>query len=223
MNWNTYFAAIGNDNEWTNGRIVGFNGVFDGRGYAIDNMIMDVAINGLVGTVLNANGVVRNLSLTNVTLWGCGGGIAYAGCGTIENVYMTVKAIANGSGNDWSSPFLSNDSMGEYKVKNSIVIYGDGAFYTGTDHATALGHLHPACGGFNNVYAIGAPSDVATVKRCPESCCGSTDTCIYGSYADASAFKDAVTVSAENGWDMSYWTVDANGIAIPVSLVKDAE
>lgn len=223
MNWNTYFTAIGNDNEWINGRIVGFNGVFDGRGYAIDNMIMDVAINGLVGTVLNANGVVRNLSLTNVTLWGCGGGIAYAGCGTIENVYMTVKAIANGSGNDWSSPFLSNDSMGEYKVKNSIVIYGDGAFYTGTDHATALGHLHPACGGFNNVYAIGAPSDVATVKRCPESCCGSTDTCIYGSYADADAFKDAVTVSAENGWDMSYWTVDTNGVAIPVSLVKNAE
>lgn len=223
MNWTTYYSAIGNDNNWTNGRVVGFNGVFDGRGYAIDNMIMDVAINGLVGTVLNANGVVRNLSLTNVTLWGCGGGIAYAGCGTIENVYMTVKAIANGSGNDWSSPFLSNDSMGEYTVKNSIVIYGEGAFYTGTDHATALGHLHPACGGFRNVYAIGAPSDVATVKRCPESCCGSTDTCIYGSYADASAFKDAVTVSAENGWDMSYWTLDANGIAIPISLVKDAE
>ncbi len=222
MNWGTYWDAIGNDTEWLNGRVVGFNGVFDGRGHVIYNMIMDVYVNGLVGTVLNANGIVRNLSLVDVTLWGCGGGIAYAGCGTIENVYMTVKAIANGSGNDWSSPFLSNDSMGEYTVKNSVVVYGDGAFYNGTDHATALGHLHPGCGGFKNVYAIGAPSDVATVKRCPESCCG-TDTCVYGSYADAAAFKDSVTVSAENGWDMSYWTVDANGVAIPISLVKESE
>ena len=31
---------------------------------------------------------------------------------------------------------------------------------------------------------------------------------------------EAVTVSEENGWDMDYWTVDSNGIAIPKALAE---
>ena len=196
----------------------GFNGIFDGRGYCIDNGVWTVNESGIVGTTMNKDGIVRNLSLTNVTHNGGGGLICFAGAGTIENVFVTVKSIANGGQWAGSAVFHAQDSMGTLRIEDCVAIFLDGAIPTAPEYLYPLGSFHTNYGILNRVYAIGVPSNITAIRALSVQT-GAPD--ITGSYATAADFAAAVTVSAENGWDMSYWTTDANGAPIPKTLVSD--
>lgn len=211
------FENAGQGGNFTNGRIVGFKGVFDGRGHCIDNATFNFRVSGLVGTTLHQEGIVRNLSLTNIVHGGGSGLICYAGCGRIENVYITIKGITNIEGNDRSAAFISNDCMGETRVVNCVAVYLDGSLPEDITNTFALGSFHLGYGILNNVYAIGMPADKAINTL---SDCGAGGD-IYGSFETAEAFAAAVEVTKDNGWDTDYWTVDSNGIAIPKALLAE--
>ncbi len=84
--------------DWTNGLVHGFQGVFDGKGHNVDGLSIDegTECGGLFG-VLNAKGCVRNASFTNASVAANSGLICVAGAGTIENVYIQYSSIGAGS------------------------------------------------------------------------------------------------------------------------------
>lgn len=84
-----------NGAEMIDGRVVrGYNGTFDGNGHTISNL------NGLFSGTLGADGVIRDLTLENVTLEMTDGYAIYAGglvsqCyGTVENCHVSGELIA---------------------------------------------------------------------------------------------------------------------------------
>ena len=213
------FENAGKGGSFTNGNEVGFMGVFDGRGYCISNATLHYPVGGLVGTTLHRDGVVRNLSVTNVIHDGGSGVICYAGNGRIENVYITIKSVTNtaGGNNDKTGGIISNDCMGAMRVVNCMVVYLEDSLPEDTAKTYALGSFHLGYGILKNVYAVGMPSDKAINVLSNTGTGGD----VYGSYETAEAFAEAVAVSSENGWDMSFWTVDENGIATPRTLLAD--
>ena len=66
------------------------------------------------------------------------------------------------------------------------------------------------------MYAVGEGMTKDTVIRILSNTNAGGD--VYGGYADAAAFAAEVTVSAENGWDMDFWTTTAAGLPIPKTL-----
>ncbi len=84
-----------NGAEMIDGRVVwGYNGTFDGNGHTISNL------NGLFSGTLGEDGVIRDLTLKNVTLEMTDGYAIYAGglvnhCyGTVENCHVSGDLIA---------------------------------------------------------------------------------------------------------------------------------
>ncbi len=74
-------------------RLAVFNGIFDGRGYAIKNAKFT---NGFI-TNLGDPGVIRNLALINCSPNGGGGILGNYGRGTVENCYISGSLGASGS------------------------------------------------------------------------------------------------------------------------------
>ena len=105
--------------------------------------------------------------------------------------------------------------MAAARVVNCFVKF-DSAPAVGTAGFTGMGSYHLGYGILNNVYAVGIPAEQA-IKVISNA--GGGD--VYGAYATASEFAQAVTVSAENGWDMNFWTVGADGLPLPKTLVSE--
>ncbi len=198
--------------QWLNGRNGGFRGVFDGRGHAISNLTMSKWCDSFLG-LLATQGTIKNIAFTNVTLGGSTSVIALGGEGKIQNVYATIKAYSNGNKNDSTGVFLSRDSMGGARLVNCFVKFDCATAVT--DGFKALGSYHLGYGILKNVYAVGEGMTKDTVIRILSNTNAGGDT--YGGYADAAAFAAEVTVSAENGWDMDFWTT-ADGLPIPKTL-----
>ena len=203
--------------SFRNGRTGGFRGVFDGRGHVIDNLNMAEWNGSFAGQIATA-GVVKNIVFTNVTLGGAASLIAPGGDGRIENVYAHIVSVTagNGSNHDKTGTFFGQDTMGEARVVNCFALFeptpstsvgGDTGF-------TGLGKYHLGYGILNNMYAVGLPTGNGFVTLTTG---GGTDGG-YGAYATAEEFAAAVTVDADNGWDMTFWTTDSDGLPIPVTL-----
>ena len=201
--------------EFRNGNTGGFRGVFDGRGYTIDNLHITSWTGSFCG-LISQQGVIRNVSFTNVILDPATCLISIAGNGRIENIYAHILSASSGSASnsDKTGVFFGQDTMAAARVVNCFVKFesvsgeGDGGF-------TGMGAYHLGYGILNNVYAVGiAPSQAISVI----SNAGTGD--VYGAYRTAEEFAAAVTVSEANGWDMEYWTTDADGLPIPRTLLE---
>ena len=92
------------DNTWQNTARFGFKGVFDGKGYNVDGMVVKgrskksdggTASGGFVG-YMNNDGVVKNISFTNAGLHENSGFITSFGGGLIENVSIQFKFLGIG-------------------------------------------------------------------------------------------------------------------------------
>ena len=199
--------------QWNNGRTGGFRGTFDGRGHKISNLTVAKWNGSLMGQ-LATEGIVKNVVFTDVTLNAATSLISPGGEGKIQNVYATIKAYSNGTANDSTGVFLSRDSMGGARLVNCFVKFDCATVVT--DGFKALGSYHLGYGMLKNVYAVGEGMTKDTVIRVLSNTNAGGDT--YGGYADAAAFTAEVTVSAENGWDMDFWTTTADGLPIPKSL-----
>lgn len=199
--------------QWLNGNSGGFRGVFDGRGHAISNLTMSKWCDSFLG-LLAAQGTIKNIAFTNVTLAGSTSVIALGGCGRIENAYVEIAAYSNGNAVDSTGIFLARDCMGSARLVNCFVKFNCAT--TVTDGFNGLGKYHLGYGILKNVYAVGEGMTKDTVIRILTNTNAGGD--VYGGYADAAAFAAEVTVSAENGWDMDFWTTTADGLPIPKTL-----
>ncbi len=199
--------------SWNNGRTGGFRGTFDGRGHVLSNYTI-TSWNGSFTGQLAAAGVVKNLAFTGVTLKGATALIAHGGCGRIENVYAEIAAYSNGTAGDSTGLFLARDCMGEARVVNCFVKFNCATAVT--DGFNGLGKYHLNYGILKNVYAVGAGMTKDSVIKIVSTGTGTAD--VYGGYETATAFAAEVTVSAENGWDMDFWTVTSDGLPIPKTL-----
>ena len=199
--------------QWNNGRTGGFRGTFDGRGHKISNLTVAKWNGSLMGQ-LATEGIVKNVAFTDVTLNAATSLISPGGEGKIQNVYATIKAYSNGNPGDSTGVFISRDSMGGARLVNCFVKFDCATAVT--EGFKALGSYHLGYGVLKNVYAVGEGITKDTVIRILSNTNAGGDT--YGGYADAAAFAAEVTVSAENGWDMDFWTTTADGLPIPKSL-----
>lgn len=199
--------------QWNNGRTGGFRGTFDGRGHKISNLTVAKWNGSLMGQ-LATEGIVKNVAFTDVTLNAATSLISPGGEGKIQNVYATIKAYSNGNAGDSTGVFLSRGCMGGARLVNCFVKFNCAT--TVTDGFNGLGKYHLGYGILKNVYAVGEGMTKDTVIRILSNTNAGGD--VYGGYADAAAFATEVTVSAENGWDMDFWTTTADGLPIPKTL-----
>ena len=210
------------DDRWAYGGAVGFRGTFDGRGHTIKGLTVEGGTGSVFG-VLTATGIVRNIIFTDYTAKS-GGGAITAGCmGKIENIYIAAKEVEAGdSGNDKTALVCSHQTEWETRIKNVFVRYDKGV--ANNSNTMLLGQFHMRRNLLNNVYCIGQTGS-DTVKGTAAvgiiSQDGNADD-VWGAFANAEAMKDAnVQVSAENGWDMNFWTSDADGLPIPKTLANN--
>lgn len=196
-----------------NGRIAGFKGIFDGRGYNIDGLaIPDNSIaSGVFGGVLHSEGVVKNVSFTNVFHNGWGGFLCNGGNGRFENVYVQVMYLGRGDANNFSGIFFAKDTMGDARIKNCFV---EVKAVEDQTYISGLGRLHEGFGAIENGYVVGLTNAYLPLTQ-------GTPYATAKAFATRDAMKEAnIGITAENGWDMSFWTTDADGLPIPKNLLK---
>ncbi len=220
-----WYGNMHDTNTWTplpqyaglnfrDGNSGGFRGVFDGRGFTIDKLNITTWTGSFCGQIAQA-GIIRNVVFTNTTVAAGASLISVGGNGRIENIYVHISSIGAGSAVDSSGVFFGSDTMAAARVVNCFVKF-DSAPEAGSAGFTGMGSYHLGYGILNNVYAVGIPAEQA-IKVLSNA--GGGDA--YGAYATASEFAKAVTVSAENGWDMNFWTVGSDGLPLPKTLVSE--
>lgn len=201
--------------EYRNGRTGGFRGTFDGRGHKISKLKLSKWNDSFVGQIANA-GVFKNVAFTGVTLGEATSLVSTSGAGRIENVYAEIDAYSDGNGGnlDKTGVLFGQDTMGETRVVNCFVKFNCETAVT--EGFTGLGRYHLNFGILKNVYAVGTGMTKDSVIKIASTGTGTAD--VYGGYETAEAFAAEVTVSAENGWDMDFWTTTADGLPIPKTL-----
>lgn len=201
--------------EYRNGRTGGFRGTFDGRGHKISKLKLSKWNDSFVGQIANA-GVFKNVAFTGVTLGEATSLVSTSGTGRIENVYAEIDAYSDGNGGnlDKTGVLFGQDTMGETRVVNCFVKFNCETAVT--EGFTGLGRYHLNFGILKNVYAVGTGMTKDSVIKIASTGTGTAD--VYGGYETAEAFAAEVTVSAENGWDMDFWTTTADGLPIPKTL-----
>lgn len=121
--------------EYTDDLSRGFRGVFDGMGYNVDGLIVGAndtpngqESGGLFGYI-SKQGIVRNVSFTNATVYANNGFLCSYGDGTIENVSISYKQI--GIGHDvrglntnnmrYTGSFFTQVAGSNATVKNCLI------------------------------------------------------------------------------------------------------
>ncbi|MBQ2986407.1 MAG: hypothetical protein IJE23_02875 [Tyzzerella sp.] len=190
-----------------------FNGVFDGRGYAIYNMTTsdrDGNNRGLLGSKMGKEGVVQNVSFVNASHGGKGSFIAVTNQGTMKNVYIQIDITSyNSSTYNNATSVLGSSTSGNTSTQNVLIEYINPLPADATN-GYALYNLFYGYAKHQGLYAVGAHK-VGTTSQ--ELTGGLQD--IYGAFENYAAF-----ISAENdltAWANDFWTV-TNGIPYPTHL-----
>ena len=218
---NFYYAAMCSTTNWTtlpkygdfvwrNGNTGGFRGVIDGKGFTIKNINIIGGFSGaegkqrnrignsLIGQMAN-EGVVKNLSFTNVTLGPYSALISTAGTGTIENVYAEITSYTDGNPDpnnyDKTGVFYSQLGQSGAIVRNCVAVFKNGA--TANDGFAGLGTFDMNQGILDNVYGVGIDDSIVVRKH-------SVSGASADKYAGYATFDDFA--AAEN--DFSSWSGD---------------
>ena len=188
---------------------VGFNGIFDGQGYAIYNLHTVGQTGGFI-PCLNAGGVLKNLSVVNASNTGNGGLIASHCCGRIENVYVSasVKGAASMRAQKYTSAFVS-DIVSTARIGKVFVEVlektGD------TTYCNPFYLMHEKYGIVDGMYATGTDSLWTKVENVGTLAANAN----CAAYADVVAMHTA-GVSLGN-WENDFWAV-YNGLPYPKNL-----
>lgn len=222
-----YTAFINTDTlavpDWHDGTKYGFCGVFDGKGYAIEGLSLIGNMGGGLVGVLHTNGVVKNLIMTDAEVQGGNGLICTAGNGRIENVYIDCAHLGAGWQDDCRSGFFFAFHCGtDAKVINCFVNIQTVDEWN-QEYTAAIGGMLEGYGTLQNVYAVGYENAVYNFSPWDPEWGDPFAEDIYGAFATRDAMKAAqIAVTAENGWDMEFWTVDEDGLPLPLSLSNAA-
>lgn len=196
--------------DWTNGLVHGFQGVFDGKGYNVDGLSIDegTECGGLFG-VLNAKGIVKNVSFTNASVAANSGLICVAGAGTIENVYIQYASIGAGSLHPSQirysgSFFLQGVDVGA-SVTSCIIDISKTKF-SNVQYVRAMGDSNVE---YQRVFVIGGDETIRTASG------------VSATYENLREFLNDKSVQMIiQKLDADFWTVDG-GVALPTKLHED--
>lgn len=224
-NWSIWDQNYRANGSWTFGRSLGFRGTFDGRGYVIKNMKLSGGSNSVFGVLANG-GLIKNMTFTGYTADGSAGLVASC-AGNIENLYVEVKSTVKGSyaPDNPCSVICGHDALGEARVKNAFIRYDAGVTTTAT---SLIGRFHKGFNSLKNVYCIGQTGASSTwgadsTDPAWKILSGDGDGDVMGAYQTAADMKAAnIAINTENGWDMTFWTTDADGLPIPQALKTNA-
>ncbi len=141
----------------------GFQGVFDGCGYAIEGLIQDgkESFGGFIGVL--CGGTIKNISFTKASLLYQGGLVCAAGVGNIQNVYVEYAQLG-------CEEYNPNATIGAFfgswvesgatlrncfiDCRQASVINGEEIYSIGI---TANEQGKPIDGVLSGVYVLGAP------------------------------------------------------------------
>ncbi len=227
--WSEYQAFTGislinrdGGNAWGYAEDVGFAGIFDGCGYNIDGFMTGTAWpndrGGFIG-ILNAKGVIRNLSFTNAVHKGLGGFLTTLAGGKIENVFIHADKHYITQSPDYPGSYKNGFLVGQESkymldIDNCIVIVEEciSTNATDADYASTLGSFWLNNGSLSNVYAIGGMNKaVYSMNHDEYTPLGIPD--IYGSYKNEEAFISAgIGLSS---FDTDFWDISSG---VPISL-----
>jgi len=203
-------ATIANGVQNADSKTTGFQGLFDGQGYAIYNFTIKALTEhcgGLFGSI-GVNGVVKNLALIQGSWTGDGGSssfgvIAGGFYGTIENVIVDLTVSGGSSGGNGIF-YSTNTNVSTPVIKNTIVRVTNNSTRDGKAYGYPIGNYFRASSDsakmvVDNVYVIQA----------------TTDTSRLGVLADRLNVLDIADSSAWSfsGFDSDIWKTDG---AMPV-------
>ena len=159
--WASFCGVVLDD--WCWDETNGFRGTFDGRGYVINGLVINVMYGGLI-EVLAEGGVIKNVGFTNAQL----NGASYAGIasscvyGMIENVFVEVQFI-----NALCSGGIAFQPLWGVGIIRYCVAYVTGA--SGGSANNAVSALILAGATVEHSYSVGslavAPAETATLKN----------------------------------------------------------
>ena len=106
------FTPLGNDGN-------SFDGTFDGGGFTINNLTIDLPASNNIGLFGNSSGIIKDLTLENVDITGnvnVAGLVGSNNGGIIENVSVENVDI---TGNSYVGGFIGFDNNGTYRGDSS--------------------------------------------------------------------------------------------------------
>ena len=207
--------------DWTS--TGGFQGTFDGCGYAIDGFVTN-NFQGFIGGVLGRNGIVRNLALVNVKNQAFAHNVIGQNIygGIVENVYVQNDIMYYGSSPNGASSFYFNIHAGS-TVRN-VVIEVDSLSYTPSSYANTSNE-HKFTNVLGNVATGVTPTNVIAITAGEgtyyqgSKVMSAGSVYGYNTYADAvtnkSAYASVVTALTQN----DIWTTNKDGFPVFKSVL----
>ena len=192
--------------DWQNGKLYGFMGVFDGQGHAVKGVTVASDAGGIFG-VMGNRATVRNVSFVDARLTGKGGFLAAAGCGRFENIYIRCTEQAGGNAENYSAMIYSHHVMLGAVNKNVFI---ETHFAKDSENNYGIGKIHKDGGMYQGVYCVGTNRGIRVES---EDNHGAKDE--YGVYKTYNALaSDNIDFSA---WENDFWSV-TNKVPYPKKL-----
>ncbi len=189
---------------------MGFNGVFDGCGYTVSNYTATAGNNALF-SYLGSGGVIRNVSITDITAPATTGNIVTRVInGKIQNVYISIKSWDNGA--------VLAHSYRDGRYLHNVMIEYTGPQIDGT--RDVVGHWGTPPNYFvhyppniSNVYVVGNITELVT--NCAEH--GTQQSCGFHTYKNMAQMKAAG--NSYSAFPRSFWNLDS-GLPIPHAVYQ---
>ena len=180
---------------------LGFKGVFDGCGYAIDGL---TATGNAFISCMTKDGVLRNIAFTNAKIAGKSNFLCSGGLGTIENVYVQYVSIAAGSDNNGTIFNNCRDEKNVVGVIKNVFVDASNAVISGKGSSFRL--IGGNNNGYNGIFAVCPEGYTVTQARDTGSFANAEHAvCAFASF-DELKNKDE-TQNTLKGWDSTYWTI----------------
>lgn len=180
---------------------LGFKGVFDGCGYAIDGL---TATGNAFISCMTKDGVLRNIAFTNAKIAGKSNFLCSGGLGTIENVYVQYVSIAAGSDNNGTIFNNCRDDKNVVGVIKNVFVDASNAVISGKGSSFRL--IGGNNNGYNGIFAVCPKGYTVTQARDTGSFAGAEHAvCAFASF-DELKNKDE-TQNTLKGWNSTYWTI----------------
>lgn len=180
---------------------LGFKGVFDGCGYAIDGL---TATGNAFISCMTKDGVLRNIAFTNAKIAGKSNFLCSGGLGTIENVYVQYVSIAAGSDNNGTIFNNCRDDKNVVGVIKNVFVDASNAVISGKGSSFRL--IGGNNNGYNGIFAVCPEGYTVTQARDTGSFAGAEHAvCAFASFDELK--KNTKTQNTLKGWDSTYWTI----------------
>lgn len=178
---------------------LGFKGVFDGCGYAIDGL---TATGNAFISCMTKDGVLRNIAFTNAKIAGKSNFLCSGGLGTIENVYVQYVSIAAGSNDNGTIFNNCRDEKNVVGVIKNVFVDASNAVISGTGSLFRL--IGDNNNGYNGIFAV-CPSKNYTPSQSMNRNNNYSAVAYFASF-DELKNKDT-TQKTLKGWNSTYWTI----------------